>query len=254
MIKPMIIYAVANHKGGVGKTTTSINVAAGLVERNKRVLLIDLDPQANLSMSLGVFYKPENPDWRDIYNAFKDRSNLPIVNIKKNLDLVPSSNNLLKIEAETNAELAKERILLDLLAGVSGYDYCIMDCPPSLGMVTINALVACNEVLIPMEAEYLAYKGINSLTMILEQVKKYFNPSVGIKGVFFTKYNANKVLTKEIEKKVFGVFGERLLKTSIRTNVALSEAQSNGVDIFEYDPKSNGALDYKNLVSELLKN
>ena len=160
-------------------------------------------------------------------------------------------------EYTSNLEIAgrmpREIILKELMAGLDKtYDYCIIDCPPSLGLITLNALVAADEVYIPMEAEFLAYRGIDSIVGIINLVKKHFNPGLMIKGVFFTKYNEQRVLTKEIKTQIKGYFGDNLMKTAIRVNVALAEAQSSGKDIFEYDPESNGAKDYMSLVTKIL--
>jgi chromosome partitioning protein len=241
---------IANHKGGVGKTTSSINISAGLAKKGKNVLIIDADPQSNLTESFGIF-----DPVKDLYISFSKGEPLPIINVKKNLSIVPNSLNFSGIELEIAGRMPREIILKELMTGLDKtYDYCIIDCPPSLGLITLNALVAADEVYIPMEAEFLAYRGIDSIVGIINLVKKHFNPGLMIKGVFFTKYNEQRVLTKEIKNQIKGYFGENLMKTAIRVNVALAEAQSSGKDIFEYDPKSNGAKDYMSLVNEITKN
>jgi chromosome partitioning protein len=240
---------IANHKGGVGKTTSSINISAGLTKKGKNVLIIDTDPQSNLTESFGVF-----DPVKDLYLSFSKGEPLPIINVKKNLSIVPNSLNFSGIELEIAGRMPREIILKELMAGLDKtFDYCIIDCPPSLGLITLNALVAADEVYIPMEAEFLAYRGIDSIVGIINLVKKHFNPGLMIKGVFFTKYNEQRVLTKEIKNQIKGYFGDNLMKTAIRVNVALAEAQSSGKDIFEYDPKSNGAKDYMSLVNEIIK-
>ena len=241
---------IANHKGGVGKTTSSINISAGLAKKGKNVLIIDTDPQSNLTESFGIF-EPV----KDLYLSFSKGEPLPIINVKKNLSIVPNSLNFSGIELEIAGRMPREIILKELMAGLDKtYDYCIIDCPPSLGLITLNALVAADEVYIPMEAEFLAYRGIDSIVGIINLVKKHFNPGLMIKGVFFTKFNEQRVLTKEIKNQIKGYFGDNLMKTAIRVNVALAEAQSSGKDIFEYDPNSNGAKDYMSLVNEIIKN
>jgi chromosome partitioning protein len=241
---------IANHKGGVGKTTSSINISAGLAKKGKNVLIIDTDPQSNLTESFGIF-----DPVKDLYLSFSKGEPLPIINVKKNLSIVPNSLNFSGIELEIAGRMPREIILKELMAGLDKtFDYCIIDCPPSLGLITLNALVAADEVYIPMEAEFLAYRGIDSIVGIINLVKKHFNPGLMIKGVFFTKYNEQRVLTKEIKNQIKGYFGDNLMKTAIRVNVALAEAQSSGKDIFEYDPNSNGAKDYMSLVNEIIKN
>ena len=240
---------IANHKGGVGKTTSSINISAGLAKKGKNVLIIDADPQSNLTESFGIF-----DPVKDLYLYFSKGEPLSIINVKKNLSIVPNSLNFSGIELEIAGRMPREIILKELIAGLDKtYDYCIIDCPPSLGLITLNALVAADEVYIPMEAEFLAYRGIDTIVGIINLVKKHFNPGLLIKGVFFTIYNEIRVLTKEIKNQIKGYFGDNLMKTAIRVNVALAEAQSSGKDIFEYDPKSNGAKDYMSLVNEIIK-
>lgn len=240
---------IANHKGGVGKTTSSINISAGLAKKGKNVLIIDTDPQSNLTESFGIF-----DPIKDLYISFSKGEPLPIINVKKNLSIVPNSLNFSGIELEIAGRMPREIILKELMTGLDKtFEYCIIDCPPSLGLITLNALVAADEVYIPMEAEFLAYRGIDSIVGIINLVKKHFNPGLMIKGVFFTKYNEQRVLTKEIKNQIKGYFGDNLMKTAIRVNVALAEAQSSGKDIFEYDPKSNGAKDYMSLVNEIIK-
>ncbi|MBK7628733.1 MAG: ParA family protein [Bacteroidales bacterium] len=241
---------IANHKGGVGKTTSSINISAGLAKKGKNVLIIDADPQSNLTESFGIF-----DPVKDLYVSFSKGEPLPIINVKKNLSIVPNSLNFSGIELEIAGRMPREIILKELMTGLDKtYDYCIIDCPPSLGLITLNALVAADEVYIPMEAEFLAYRGIDSIVGIINLVKKHFNPGLKIKGVFFTKYNEQRVLTKEIKNQIKGYFGDNLMKAAIRVNVALAEAQSSGKDIFEYDSNSNGAKDYMSLVNEIIKN
>jgi len=240
---------IVNHKGGVGKTTSAINIAAGLAKKGERVLAVDMDAQANMTESFGLFENKET-----IYESFSKGSALPIIEVKNNLSIVPSSLDFAGIELEIASKIAREKILLEKLMPLdSNYDYCIIDCPPSLGLITVNALVAGDEVLIPMVAEYLAYRGIDSIVGIIQQIKKHYNHKLFISGVFFTKYNEKIVLSTNIKDKVKEIFGDSLMKTFIRTNIALAESQSTGKDIYEYDPKSNGAKDYNSLVNEILK-
>ncbi len=240
--------AFVNHKGGVGKTTSAVNIAAAMAKQGKRVLLVDADPQSNLTESMGIYEAKMS-----IYDSFSKGVSLPIVKVKENLDVVPCSLDFAGIELEIASRIAREKILLELLQEwEQAYDVCIIDCPPSLGLISLNALVASDEVMIPMLAEYLPFRGIDSIVGIINTVKKHFNPKLSIRGVFFTKHNGQRVLSREIERQLKDLIGETLLNTKIRTNVALAECQASGKDIFEYDPGCNGSLDYNNLCLEIL--
>ena len=240
--------AILNHKGGTGKTTSALNIGAGLARLKKKTLLIDLDPQTNLTEGLGV---------RDakvsVYNSLRDGVDLPIQPISKYLDLVPSSLDLVGAELELVSQMARESILKKLLKKVKEqYDYIIIDCPPALGMLTINALVPSDTVLIPLEAEFYSYRGIDRMVNIISEVRTHYNENLTIGGVFITKCNPKRLLTEHITESVKKHFGDKLLNTKIRINVALAEAPVHGQDIFAYAPNSNGAADYENLVKEIV--
>lgn len=247
--KKLKTICIVNHKGGVGKTTSVANIGAGLALAGARVLLIDIDAQCNLSESFGLVRQVPN-----IYTSITQRTPLPIYNVKPNLDVVPSSLELVKAEIEISAAMSRESILRKLLDAVkSKYDFVVIDSPPSLGLLTVNALTAADEVLIPLEAEFLAYRGLDSIVFAIDLTKENTNPALKIGGVFLTKYNKSRSLTKSIREEVGKYFGDVLFETVIRVNVALAEAPSNGKDIFDYAPDSNGASDYAELVKEILQ-
>jgi chromosome partitioning protein len=244
----MKIIAIINHKGGTGKTTSTLNIGAGLARAKKKTLLIDIDPQSNLTEGLGL---------RDvkvsIYDSIKDDTALPIESISAYLDIIPSSLDLLGAEIELVSRLGRETILKRLLKAVEGkYDYILIDCAPALGMLTVNALVAADTVMIPLEAEYFAYRGIDRLVSIISDVRKHYNENLTIGGVFITKINPRRIITEQITESIKKYFNDKLFDTSIRINVALVEAQLKGIDIFEYAPASNAATDYSNLTDEIL--
>lgn len=245
----MQIIAVSNHKGGVGKTTSVVNIGAGMALKGKKVLLIDCDPQANLSQSLGI----EDAE-KSIYNALKGEIPLPIVNIEKNLDLTPSNLELVAAEIELAARISRETILKNLIKKVNkNYDYILIDCPPSLGLITINAFAAADSILIPLQAEYLAMRGMDKLVDVITSIKA-INPTLSLRGVFITQYDSRKVLNRDITQSVKDAFGEGLIfQSAIRNNVSLAEAPAKNQSIFKYAPSSKGATDYKKLVEELLK-
>ena len=247
----MSIIAISNHKGGVGKTTSVVNIGAGLALLGKKVLLIDTDPQANLSQSMGV----EDAD-KSIYNALKGEIPLPIVEVDSNLFLVPSNLDLAAAEVELSSRISRETILRKQVEEIKNqFDFIIIDCPPSLGLITINAFAAADKVLIPLQSEYLAMRGMDKLIDFISLVKQNINPSLSLGGVFITQYDSRKVLNRDISQSVKETFGaEKFFDTVIRENISLAEAPANNQSIFKYAPKSNGAVDYSNLVTEILNN
>ncbi len=244
------IITIANHKGGVGKTTSTASIGSALAMLRKKVLLIDLDAQQNLSFTLT---QDEDPV-RSVYHALVKDEPLPIVKVGKNLDLVPASLELARAEIDMATKIAREGILKSLLEDhVGNYDYVIIDCPPSLGIITTNALVASDELFIPLTAEALPLKGLTMLDDVVNEVRKRVNPNLSLGGVFFTRYNSRKKLNKDIVANIEKRYGDKVFKTKIRENIALAEMPLSGQSIFEYDPKSNGAIDYMELAKEILK-
>jgi len=245
------IISILNHKGGVGKTTTAINLSASLAAHGKKVLLIDADPQANLTQSLGHPTESENT----IYGALRGQYPLPVVHHRENFDVVLSTLDLSAVEIELAGEVGREFILRELLEPLTkNYDYILIDCPPSLGLLTVNALAASTSVLIPVQAQYLAVQGMAKLLNIIDKVKQKLNKSLQLEGVLVTQFTKTIVLNRDILSTIQGHFPDKVFSTVIRSNVALAEAPSNGKDIFEYNPKSPGAQDYLSLCEELLKN
>lgn len=243
------VIAISNHKGGVGKTTSAINIGAGLSLSEKKVLLLDLDPQTNMTQSMGV----EDID-NDIYSALKDQTALRWVVVSKNLFMIPASSNLGAAELELSSEAGREFILKEILDPVkTEFDYIIIDCPPSLGLLTINAFTAADEIYIPMQAQYLSLQGIGKLLGLVDKITKRLNPDLKISGIFVTQYDKRKVLSRYVMETLESHFGSKVFKTRIRNNVSLAEAPNSGQHIFDYQPSSNGAYDYKLLVREILK-
>ncbi len=242
------IIAISNHKGGVGKTTSTVNIGAGIAMRGKKVLLIDLDPQANLTQCLGITDPEET-----IYGALRGEYDMPIVKVNENLFVTPSTLDLASVEMELSTKIAREVILKKMIEKVSNnFDFIFIDCPPSLGLITVNAFAAANEIFIPLQAQFLALHGLDKLTDIIALVKENLNTELKVGGVFITQYDSRKILNRDIAESVSNYFNGNIFKTFIRDNVALAEAPIHGIDIFRYDPKSNGAKDYDSLINEFL--
>ena len=243
------IITIANHKGRVGKTTSTASIGDALAILGKRVMLIDLDAQQNLTFTLTQNEEPET----SVYDALVKDTPLPIVNVRKNLDLVPASLELARAEIDMATKIAREGILKSLLEDYRGkYDYILIDCPPSLGIVTTNALVASDKLYIPLTAEALPMKGLAMLDDVVGEVRKRVNPALELGGVFFTRFN-NRNLNKEVVKRIESRYEDKVFETKIRENIALAEMPLSGQSIFEYDPKSNGATDYMALTQEIIK-
>jgi chromosome partitioning protein len=256
-MKKAQIITIVNHKGGVGKTTTAINLGIGLAHSKKKVLIIDLDPQANLTQSMGIL----DEQTQTIYGALRGAYSLPTMTVN-GVDITPSELNLCGAEIELTGNLGREFILRDLLeeqgqgqteAIVSKYDFIIIDAPPSLGLLTTNALACSNYVVIPVQSEYLALQGLNKLHGVIELVRQKLNPGLKILGVLLTRYDSRKVLNKNIEEALRGTFEGRVFNTVIRENIAIAEAPAMGQDVITYAPKSNGAQDYLQFTNEALQ-
>lgn len=241
------IIAIANHKGGVGKTTSVQNIGVGLSRLGHKVLLVDLDPQSNLSDAFGY----EDVDV-SIYDAMVQGKNLPIFPITSNLHLAPANLDLSVAEVELSGVTGREYVLREVLDKVKvNYEYVLIDCPPSLGLLTINALTACTEVYIPLDAQYFSMKGLDKLMLIMDKIKARLNKEVEISGVFLTQFDVRIVVNRNIADMIEENFPNKVFKTRIRRNVALVEAPIGDQDIFAYAPTSNGAKDYENLSKEI---
>ena len=243
--------AIVNQKGGVGKTTTAVNLGAALSDSGKRVLLVDMDSQGSLTTSLGVNVAKDGNTAYELLRGEKPAQEV-IRHTKRGYDLIPGDLRLTGIEKGSNDVVGREYLLKEALEGVTGaYDYVLVDCSPSLGVLSLNALTACDAVLIPTQAEYLALTGLAQLTQTIAVARRRLNPSLTIAGVVMTMYDRRKNLTAAVEARLGELFPGKLFKTRIRCNVALAEAPTQGVDIFAYDPRSNGAKDYQALADEL---
>ena len=242
------IIAIANHKGGVGKTTAVASIGAALAAKGYKVLLVDLDAQANLTASLST----AEDEGRTLYNALRDRQDLPIVEVTDNLSLSPSSLDLAGVELELSGMMSREFILKDLLEPVAGiYDFILLDCPPSLGLIAVNAFVAATDVIVPLTAEALPYKGLAMLRDVLGMVQRRLNPSLRLTAIVLSRW-AGRKLNKVVEASLRDNYGDIVFETKIRENIAIAEAPLSKVDIFTYNPDSNGAKDYAALTDELL--
>jgi chromosome partitioning protein len=247
------VVAIANQKGGVGKTTTAVNLASCLAVAEKKILLIDVDPQANATSGLGFDTRELN---RSIYDVFVNGENLQnIIHPSKvpNLSLIPSHINLVGTEVELVHVVAREKILRDALKLLKdSYDYVLIDCPPSLGLLTLNALTAADSVLIPIQCEYYALEGLSKLLNTVKLVQKHLNRKLSIYGVLLTMYDSRLNLCNQVEKEVRDYFKDKVFITTIMRNVRLSEAPSFGLPIIMFDATSSGAENYMRLAEEVL--
>lgn len=243
------IIAFANHKGGTGKTTSAVNVAAYLQLAGKRVLIIDLDPQANISLCLGI-----EETAGGIYEALRSGVLTAPQPYRSGggIDIIPSSLDLAAAEMELTAEAGREYILKELLSDARAeYDYILLDCPPSLGLLTLNGLTAADIVIIPVQAEFLAVRGVTKITEIVNKVKRRLNTALKL-AVIVTRYSPNKVLNRNVMESVQTTYKENYLGF-IRENIALAEASATGKTIYDYSPKSAGASDYFQITNKIME-
>lgn len=249
------ILAIINQKGGVGKSTTAINASAALGQLGKKILLVDLDPQGNTTSGLGV---EKGTIEACIYEVLLDDetalADVVLPDVVEGVDIVPATINLAGAEVELVSEMAREHRLKDALQAAKGvYDYIIVDCPPSLGLLTINALVAADELLIPIQCEFYALEGLTKLIDSMKRVKTRLNPNLDIFGVLLTMYDGRTNLANQVADDVREYFGDKVFETVIPRTVKLSEAPSFGLPITEYDPTGKGSLAYTDLAKEMIK-
>ena len=241
--------ALINQKGGTGKTTTAINLGGALAAKGKKVLLIDFDPQANLTYSFGI--KPEKGSITEFLQGKQALQTL--LTNKEGLDILPSSPALADFEVSIVNKIGRENLLKDRLNGVKGYDYVFVDCPPSLSILTVNALNATNEVLIPLQMEILSLQGLSLLLGTIQEVKQVLNKKLKVRGIVASMYDSRRKLSREVMEEIEKNIKEKIFKTVIRECVRIAEAPSFAKSVLTYAPASNGAKDYMDLAKEFLE-
>ncbi|GHA61029.1 ParA family protein [Pontibacter akesuensis] len=243
------VVAVINQKGGTGKTTTTINLGSALSKLGKKVLLLDLDPQSNLSYSLAV----ANPE-ATLADVFQGDKKLADILVEKDgLWIAPGSNELVDIEISLVTQPEREKFLKNIIAQMKGFDFVFIDCPPSLSVLTLNALTAAQEVLIPLQMEVLTLQGLDQIMNTVEKVQKTFNPKLKIKGIVVVMFDVRRKLSQEVLEYLHENVKHKVFKSQVRMNVKLAEAPSFGKSVLDYDASSNGARDYTALAAEYLQ-
>ncbi len=249
------VIAITNQKGGVGKTTTTINTTASLAAAQKRVLVIDNDPQGNTTSGLGIDRDNVNGSLYDLYTESKTISEVTQNTIFDHLKLIASSIDLIGAELELSSKEGREKILKNAIMPVKDqYDYIFIDCPPSLSLLTLNALVAAESMIIPMQCEYYALEGISSLLKTLELIRNSYNPHLEIEGILLTMFDGRNSLSNQVSDELKKHFGDKVYRTIIPRNVTLAEAPSHGKPVILYDIRSKGALSYLELAKEIINN
>ena len=248
-----VVIVIANQKGGVGKTTTAINLGSALNELGQRILLVDLDPQSALSAGLGVDSYQLDETIYDVLVDSRVTMQSIIRTIRPNLDVAPSNIDLAAAELELISAIGREYIFKEALAPVrDNYDYVLVDSPPSLGLLTVNALTAADEVIIPLQCEYLALRGMRSLLETIEKVKAKLNPHLEIRGILGTMFNARTLHAQEVMEEIRSIFGDKVFDVVIKSSIRFAEAPVVHQSLLEYDPRHEGAVAYRKLAEVIV--